>query len=325
MILFTHIYTKEMKNNQQNSIVIITRFKAILASLLLGAFALSFNVAVSQEAKKATSKLAFKMRLSSILTNGIRSVKANLSKMEDGKTVSVENLASPIRLYLSEVKKYDPSNGTGLISKAYINREGEGEFEFPDNFNKVTSGMHEFTFIAKLESDSLYQDVEKEVTVSDAKLTIEYNGKDSIKTATACLVEWKGKEYVPVKEGELKLCIKRAFNFLPFGPNAPSTDENGNVSGELPLDVPGNANGTLTIAARLEDHETFGTLEITKDVPWNILPKVNKEHGRTLWSQGDNAPLLLVISSLVIITVIWGTIIYLIYLLTRVKKFGKMP
>ena len=325
MILFTNIYTKEMKNNQQNSITKISRFRYILVSLLVGAFALSFNIAVSQEAKEATSKLTFKMRLSSILSNGIRSVKAELSRNENGKTVAVENLLSPVNLYLAEVKKHDPVTGTGWISKVYINREGEGIFEFPANFNITTSGMHEFTFIAKMESDPLYQNAEKEITISDAKLTIEYEGKDSVKTATACLMEWKGTEYVPVKEGELKLCIKRAFNFLPFGSNGATTDENGKISGELPLDVPGNADGTLTIAARLEDHETFGTLEITKSVPWNILPKVNEVRGRTLWSQGDNAPLLLVISSLTIITIIWGTIIYLIYLLTKIKKFGKTP
>ena len=312
-----------MKNKLLNFMTKKGRFRFILVSLILGLVALNTTVALSQEANTTSSKLKFRMKLSSMVSNGIRSVKVDLSRTEDGKTVSVDNLKSPINLYLNEVKKYDPATGTGLINKLDLDGETSGVIEFPESFNKATAAMHEFTFIATVESDPIYENVSKEITVSDAKITIEYNAKDSIRTATACLYEWKGTEYVPVKEAEVKLCIKRTFNFLPFGDNGVTTDENGKITGTLPLDVPGNADGTITVAAKLEDHETFGNMEVTKFVPWDVLPKKNEVRGRTLWSQGDNAPLLLVISSLTIITIIWGTIIYLIRLLVKIKKLGK--
>ncbi|MEK6781051.1 MAG: hypothetical protein AABY93_05070 [Bacteroidota bacterium] len=302
----------------------------ILISLLVGALILSRKEAIAQGAKDSASllagqadKLSFTMYLSSIVSNGNRSVKVQVRRKENKKTISVVNLKSPINLYLNEVKENNPTDGTGWISKLHLNHEGEGTFEFPSKFNKLTSGLHEYTFIAKMDSDLIYKDVEDEITISDAKIDIEYTGEDSIKTVTATLSAWKDLAYVPVPEIEVKLGIKRTFNFLPFGDPGLSTDENGEIFGELPLDIPGNANGTLTIVARLEDDETYGTVEATADIPWTVLPKINPLRGRTLWSSGDNAPLLLVISSVTIIVIIWGTIIYLIYLLFRIKRLSK--
>jgi len=145
-----------------------------------------------------------------------------------------------------------------------------------------------------------------------------------VKTVTATLYGWKDHDYLPIASAELKLCIKRTFNFLPFGDAEMTTNENGEVSGELPLDLPGNADGTITIAARMEDNDIYGTVESMKNVPWSVLPKKNPVRGRTLWSAGDNAPWLLVISSVSIITIIWGTIFYLLYLLIRIKRLGKI-
>lgn len=313
-----------MKNNLQNIKTKIKRFRFFLISLLVSVFILNCNLTHSQNTKSPASKLTFDMNLSYLLSNDIRNVKVVLTRYEKGRTIPVDNLSSPIYLYLNGVKEFDPADGTGLIGKMYIDKEGEGMFEFPSKLSKVTSGLHNFTFTAKLDSDKLYENVEKEISISDAKVSIEYSGDDSIKTVTAYLYEWKGTAFIPVPEAELKLCIKRTFNFLPFGESGISTDENGKISGILPLDVIGNADHTLTIAARLEDHETFGTLEITKFVPWTVLPRTNPERGRTLWSQGDNAPLLLVFSSVIIIVIIWGAIIYLIFLLIKIKKLGKM-
>ncbi len=314
-----------MKNNFINLIKKTFGGRTILFSLIISALILSTYAANAQETEESSSKLSCSMNISYIVSNGIKSVKVQVNRKEKGKTVSVDNLKSPVNLYLNEVKKYDPLTGFGWISNIFINKEGEGIFEFPTNFNKLTSGMHEFTFIAKMGSDPLYEDIEEEIIITDAKITIVYSGEDSVKSATALLTAWVDNAYVPVPEADLKLCIKRSFNFLPFGEEGATTDENGEISGDLPLDLPGNANKTITLAARLEDHETYGTVEVTQHVPWSVLPKKNPESKRTLWSPGDNAPLLLVFSSVIIIVVIWGTIFYLIYLLIKIKRLSKTP
>jgi hypothetical protein len=209
------------------------------------------------------------------------------------------------------------------MSKTHLNNEGEGIFTFPAWFNKMADTIHEYTFIVKMDNDHKYEDGEEQITIADAKIKLDYSGEDSVKTLAASISGWKDETYAPVANAELKLCIKRTFNFLPLGEPGATTDSSGNISGELPSDIPGNPNKTITIAARLEDDDTYGTVEVTKDVPWAILPKANPVRGRTLWSPGDNAPILLVISSLTIIIIIWGTIFYLVSLLFKIKKLGK--
>lgn len=324
---FINICTKAMKNERIHIIRGIWRCRILLLSLITGALFLFPEAAMAQDAGDSSSKLSFTMNLSSVVTDGKRTVKVQLSRKANKKTVVVRDLKSPLNLYLNEVKEQDPSDGTGWISKLHTGYEGEGLFEFPASFYKLTSGLHTFNFIVKMEADPVYEDAEEQITVSDAKISIVYSGEDSIKTATATLTAWNdsSSSYVPVPDAELKLCLKRTFNCLPFGETGIMTSETGEISGELPLDLPGNADGTITIAARLEEDEKFGNIEATTSVPWAVLPRVNPVRGRTLWSSGDNAPLVLVISSVAIIGIIWGTIIYLVYLLFKIKRLGKTP
>jgi hypothetical protein len=299
---------------------VISIFLTIYAFLIIGE-----KIALSQENEESPDKLSLSMNLSTRLTNNIRSIKIEVSRKENEKFVSVDNLKSPFNLYLNEVKKYDPIEGTGWLGNLILNKKGEGVFRLTSNFNDLTANMHEYTFIVKMDSDPIYEDVEDQITVSVAKLKLDYLGDDSIKTATATLLAYNEDELIPVTDIEVKLYIKRTFNFLPFGEEGLSTDENGEVSAELPLDIPGNQNGTITIAAKLEDDDSYGTIEVIKVVPWSVLPFVNAKRERTLWSSGDNAPLPLVIASVTIIAFIWGTIFYLVYLLFKIKKLSRIP
>lgn len=317
-----------MKNNLLNRIEKILRHKTIFVSLLASALILNANAAFSQEKKESASagqagKLSPRMTVSCKVSDGIKTVKVQVNRKENKKTISVTNLTSPVKLYLNKVKDFNSADGTGLISKVSLNNEGEAIFTLTADFNKLTSALHEFTFIAKIDSDPLYEDAQGEVTVSEAKIIISYSGKDSIKTASAVLSAWKDSAYVPVPNAEMKLYIKRVFSLFPIGEEGASTDKDGAISADLPLDIPGTVNGTIIIAAKIADNESYGTVEATKEVPWAVLPKVMPERGRTLWSDAQNAPLILVFSSVTIIVVIWGTIFYLVSLLIKIRKISK--
>ncbi|MBI2967817.1 MAG: hypothetical protein HYY40_08395 [Bacteroidetes bacterium] len=312
-----------MKNNLLLLLWGRSGYRIIFVSVIIGVLIANEREGFSQEEKDSVSLLPVTMNLSYKVSDGIRSVKVKVTRKEKRKTIAVDNLKSPVNLYLSEVKKHDPADGTGWIGNLFLDEKGEGIFELSANFTNLISGFHEYTFIAKSESDPVYEDAEESVTVTDAKIIMEYSGDDSIKTATGILSGWKDSAYVPVPDAELKLFIKRTFNPLLIGETGRVTDENGKLSAGLPLDIPGNHNGTITIGAKIDDHENFGTVEVTKDVPWSVPPKESPAIERTLWSSGANAPLPLVISSVVIIVVIWGTIFYLIFLLFKIRRISK--
>ena len=314
---------KEMKNEYLHIKSEKSQCRIIFILLIITTLIITNNSVNGQEPKDSVSKLSFTMNISAIASNGTRSVKVVATRKENKKTIIVDDLNTPLNLYLNEVKDHDPVTGAGWMSKTLLNNEGEGIFIFPSWFGALADSVHEYIFIVKMNADPKYQDAEEQITIADAKVKLEYSGEDSVKTLAASISGWKDQAYIPLANAELKLCIKRTFNFLPFGEIGASTDSSGMISGELPLDLPGNANRTITLAARLEDDDTYGTVEVTKDVPWAILPKANPLRGRTLWSPGDNAPLLLVISSVTIIIIIWGTIFYLVSLLFKIKKLGK--
>lgn len=293
--------------------------------LIIIACMLIMNITAGQDANDGSSKVSFTLNMSSLVSNGSRTLKIKAGRKENKKNIPVYDIRSPFNLYLGMVKPHDPSDGSGWISKTYLDSDGEGVFLFPADFYSQTAGQHEFTFIVTMKDDPKYEDVEESITVTDAKISMVYSGDDSVKTATATLTAWQDSTYVPVPEAELKLCIRRTFNFLLFGEAGVLTDSSGQVSGSLPMDLPGNADATLSIFGRIEDHESYGTVEGGITVPWAILPKKNPEKGRTLWSSGDNAPLVLVVSSVAIILIIWGTILYLVYLLVKIKRLGKSP
>lgn len=321
MTLFMNIYMKAMKNKLFNTTTKAHHTPVIL--LIIGALILN-NSAHAQENNGSTSKLPVTMNLSPIVSNGARTMKVVLTRKENKKTIHIDDLRSPLNLYLGEVREFDAASGTGWMCKGFANNEGEAILNFPAWFKQVADTLHQYKFIVTLDSDSKYEDAQEEITIADARIDLEYFGKDSIKTAAGQISGWKEKEYKPAAGAELKLGVKRTFNFLPFTEAGATTDEDGKISGELPLDLPGEPNNTIILVARVEDDATYGTVEVTKTVPWTILPKPNPVRGRTLWSPGGNAPWILVISSISIILIIWGTILYLVSLLFKIKRLGKV-
>ncbi len=300
-------------------------FNSKLILLLISVLVLIENNALCQDKPENGEKKSISISVSSKISDGIKFLKVAVTRKENRKSISVDDAKSPVALYLNQVKATNTSTGTGLIGKLNLDDNGEALFELPESFNTLTSRLHQFRFIARMEGDSLYEDAEGEVSISDAKISVEYSGKDSIKSATATLTAWNdsSKTYLPVAGAELRLFIKRTFSLFPFGEEGLTTDKNGQVSGDLPLDLPGEVGGSIIIVGSVIEHENYGTIESAQSVEWAVLPRNNEAMGRTLWSTGHNAPLPLVIISFSIIAGIWGTLIYLVFQLFKIRKIGK--
>ncbi len=300
-------------------------FKYLYIKRLIPVFILClvslFSINIYAQNDSTSSKLQASMNLSYKITNGIKSVKVEVTRKVDGKFIPVENLI--VNLYLTEIKKYDPIVGDGWMGNLVTNEDGLATFKFTDNFNKLMSKVHVFNFIATTNEDLRYEDMQEEITVNEALINFTFNTEDAVTTVVAKLTKFQDGAEVASPETEMKMLIKRTFGMLPFGEDGLTTDENGEVSAEIPADLPGNANKTITVVARYDDEENNGIIEISKDIPWKILPKVNPLTRRTLWSRGNNAPIPLVIVTVSLIILIWGTICYLVYLLFKIKRLGK--
>ena len=135
--------------------------------------------------------------------------------------------------------------------------------------------------------------------------------------------------WVAQPETEIKLVVRRLMSDLSATEEETfTTDENGEVSAEFSLIIPGDAQGNIIIGAKIDDHEMYGSLVSTKTAKWGVQPILtivprNSFAKRTLWATRDKTPLWLLIFPNLIIVTVWGIIFYLIYQITRIIKLGR--
>jgi hypothetical protein len=151
-----------------------------------------------------------------------------------------------------------------------------------------------------------------------ANMTLKFEKEDSI---NVCKVIVKSED-LPVSEVSVKLYVQRLFSLLPIGKSV-STDENGIASFNFPNDIPGDENGKLTIIAKIEDDENYGTLEAKGNANWGLPKTKVNELERSLSGSRARAPIYFIIVSNLIIIGIWGTLIYVIFQLFKIRKISK--
>lgn len=180
---------------------------------------------------------------------------------------------------------------------------------------------HSFSYAVSFKGNSNFLENEASIEIKDATLTITNEVVDSVNTVFVTLSTWDEKnEVIPVEEAEVKVYVPRLFSLLPVADV--TIEEGGEGEIEFPSDIPGGLNGELTIIARLEEHEEFGTLEALTQTNWGIAhAELDKKMGRTLWS--PDAPLWMVITFSILMTAVWVHYYLIVYYLFRIKKLGK--
>ena len=165
------------------------------------------------------------------------------------------------------------------------------------------------------------QDEEVAAAMEEAVIHLTFSHTDTTRICTA-LVTSGGK---PVPEKEVHFYIKRMYSLLPVG-NAVETDTTGTSVMEFPLDMPGDERGYYTVVSKIEDDDTFGTVEESAEVKWGVSPPGERIHTeyRSLSASRENAPAYLILVSNLIIAVIWGVLIYIVIQVFRIRKASRL-
>lgn len=179
-------------------------------------------------------------------------------------------------------------------------------------FTIVTFSM---LIVFQLSAVKIFAQDEKKATIQ-----LSFDQKDSTNICKALVTS----ENKPVKGVEVHFYVKRMFSSLPIG-GAVETNDNGEAIKNFPLDLPGDKNGNIVAIAKIEDNETYGSLQSQAEVKWGIQKEEKETWGnRSLSASRENAPMYLIVVSNLIIAVIWGTIIYIIFQVFRIKKESKL-
>jgi hypothetical protein len=156
-----------------------------------------------------------------------------------------------------------------------------------------------------------------EVTVKKAQLQITPAKEDSLLTVKVKFVAGGGVPDSSAKDLTVGIFVKRSFNPLKIGEG--TIDENGEVTVEIPSNLPGDGKGNITLLAKIDENETFGNLEASVTQPWG-LPVSDKleEQPRALWSA--HPPIWMLVTFIVMMIVVWGHFIVIVYQLFRLRK-----
>src|SRR6187549_2013572 len=185
----------------------------------------------------------------------------------------------------------------------------------PDQLNTDKEGKLNFkaSFFGK---DSI-ESAEELVSVKRARLEITPVKEDSLLTVKVKLIDLSTGTETAVPETDLGVFVKRMFSSLKLGEG--KTDEAGEASIEIPNNLPGDAQGNITLLAKLDENEVYGNLEAAVTQPWGTAVSDElKALPRSLFS--TLPPLWMPITFLILMTAVWGHYIVIIFELFRLRK-----
>lgn len=152
----------------------------------------------------------------------------------------------------------------------------------------------------------------------EAKITLTFEKADSLYVCKALVTS----EGIPVIEVPVNLSVKRLFSKLPIGDAVP-TDSTGVATFEVPQDIP-SRNGKLIIFATIVDDENYMNTETSGEVNWGTVVVSDNSNvaERSIAAGRDGAPIYFIISSLLVIGLVWGYLIYAVLQVFKIKKLG---
>jgi hypothetical protein len=185
----------------------------------------------------------------------------------------------------------------------------------PDRLTTDKEGK--LNFKASFAGKDSIESAEELVSVKRATLEITPVKEDSLLTVKVKLIDLSTGTETAVPETDLGVFVKRMFSALKLGEG--KTDEAGEASIEIPNKLPGDAQGNITLLAKIDENEVYGNLEAAVTQPWGTpVSDELKALPRALW--GTLPPLWMPITFLILMTAVWGHYIVIIFELFRLRK-----
>lgn len=218
---------------------------------------------------------------------------------------------------------YLDNTGPGsLIGTVTTGEDGSAKIFIPVSLKAAWDSSGKHSFIVK-EGDVTVID---DYAVTKARIKIDTVISDGVRSITVNVLKYENKEWVPAKDVEMKVGVERLGSILSAGDEETyTTDSTGSVSVEMKKDsLPGDKKGLITLAAKVEDNDELGNLFAEKSVPWGTPTNIKTDFfdQRTLWSTRFHTPYWLLFMAYSIVFAVWGTLIYLLFQLGRIKKLG---
>jgi len=227
----------------------------------------------------------------------------------------------PIHIYINDAE--DEKNKIGDF---VTNDQGRIQTVISPTFAEQWKSTNPNLFIARLDSVDEMGILETEVEITKAKIKLDTIQEDGIKKLLVQVLSLEDTSWIPAVDVELKIGVQRLASVLPINKEATiTTDSTGSGIADFELDsIPGDQTGMIHLVAKIEDHELFGNLETSLQVPWGTPSHFINTHfaERSLWARGNKVPIWLAGLAYSIIFSVWGTLIYLVLQFFKIRRLG---
>ena len=244
-----------------------------------------------------------------IHSNGDRQISVLLTS---GRGRNMQNVSNaPIDI------EVDQEDSTLYLTGLITNEEGaanlyvESGYTFPADEEGIT------TILASFGGNDTLSAASTDLEIKDVYLEMSFDIEDSVKVLTVQAKEKNGEgELIPVGDLDVDIGVQRLYSVLPL--DAIETDEEGIGTLEFPNDVPGDSTGMITVVARIDEHEYFGTVTKSQSIKWGIPVSYKlKKISRQLFT--DEAPLWMIIAVFVVLVGAWYHFFLSVFKLRKIK------
>ena len=223
----------------------------------------------------------------------------------------------------------DKDQPENLIASVLTNNNGKAKAIIPPQLKDAWDSAAQHTFLVVAEAAGKEERTTSEFVIRKAKISLDTSSAEGAKSISVIVMKYENNSWVPVKDVEMKIGIERLGGILPAGDEETyTTDSTGTATSEFKKDkLPGSKDGSLVLIARVEDNDELGNLIIEKKVPWGIATTRDNSffNQRALWSTRFKTPLWLLFMAYSIVIGVWGTLIYLIIQLIKIKRQASLP
>ncbi|MDP3394271.1 hypothetical protein [Sediminibacterium sp.] len=246
--------------------------------------------------------------------NQTQYLKATAKSKVNGKFQQVANVS--IAFYI------DDASSKVLLGKATTDHSGNAIMQIKSVASEIWKSSATQNFSVSTQEDKLYNASEANLAIVKAKISLDTLEDKSI---VATLLELKDSNWLPIKEVDIRVAVKRMLGELNVAETATYTSDSlGMVTAEFTRDsLPGDSKGNLILIAKLDEHELYGNLTAEMIVPWGIKPLVHSTfNDRSLFARKGLTPIWLELLAYSIILIVWSIIIYLIFQIKKIIKLG---
>ena len=212
----------------------------------------------------------------------------------------------------------ESENGPLELGSAITDDNGEAKLIIPSDAELSLNEDSLFTVYAEYVGSEEYRASDTDFEFKKARLIVNADVVDSTYVVNIETYELNENQ-TPIGDQDVFVMVPRMFSNLTLANEY--SDDDGQLSVTIPSDVPADLDDKLEIIVQIPDTDEYGTLEASVVTDCGVIQEQSSVKTRELWS--PDAPLWMLITFIILMSIVWGHYLIIIYKLYLVKVEGK--